>query len=748
MRKILVAVVVFLGGIAFLLGVAFWFREDLARYAAGRLLSDGQLTLARLQGLQVSSGKLTVAELELLLHESGQRVVITGLDAGFHFTSALSAPVLETVTVASVQMLAEPSAASGTDDNAFDAGESGTRISEWLALLREFPLAGIIVNELSHPQRAEPLALELQRGAGTLNVRIASGALRLQTRFTQADALAEARLEIMLTRGDETVGDFLLALQPMAGIHALTGRGQLDIADLNALLGELDQAPLPLPLHSAQLDWDIAGSIADDLQGAIGGRATETFVFGLQAGSTVTLPAALASGAGAVRVEFTDRMELTVTSGAGLVISQGRLPVHVTSSWQEEAAEVLAVLTLDNCALAVDAGCALTFAGDASLGAYALAGVVNLTSAGMGKYAIESQGLTLGGLPEWFPGFDVSATLTVEGDTLAFNTPLRLREGPAASAITLDGTYDFASSVARIHGTLPELMFMEEGSALSSWFSNWPYHFDVLTGAVAGELDVTLQSGVVTGTASGKLINLGGFYEDFFFRGVNGALQAVIDTTGALPVTVPPLTLTAAGFDVGLPMENLEMEFSLDREGVLHIDHFLTRVLDGTVSAADLTFDFNRERNELLVQFAGLQMARMLDLVEYEGVEALGAVSGEIPLTLTPNGVEVAAGMLRADAPGGVIRYLGAATGTTGNAGLDLMNEALSNYQFESLTSGIEYTPDGELLLDMKLQGGNPDMQNGQRINLNLNLSDNIPALLESLQAARAIEDFLAEQYE
>jgi hypothetical protein len=150
----------------------------------------------------------------------------------------------------------------------------------------------------------------------------------------------------------------------------------------------------------------------------------------------------------------------------------------------------------------------------------------------------------------------------------------------------------------------------------------------------------------------------------------------------------------------------------------------------------------------VLVQFSGLQIERMLELIEYKGIAAEGAVSGEIPLTITSTGVEVAAGMLAADAPGGSIRYLAAATAATGNPGLDLMNQALSNYQFESLTSGIEYKPDGELVLEMKLVGHNPEMQGGQRINLNLNLSDNIPALLESLQAARKIEDFLELQYQ
>jgi hypothetical protein len=126
----------------------------------------------------------------------------------------------------------------------------------------------------------------------------------------------------------------------------------------------------------------------------------------------------------------------------------------------------------------------------------------------------------------------------------------------------------------------------------------------------------------------------------------------------------------------------------------------------------------------------------------------MGAVSGELPVSITAGKVEVDAGKLYAEMPGGSIRYLDAPPAGQGNPAMDLVNQALSNYQFQSLESTIDYTPDGELLLGMQLRGNNPDMNGGQPINLNLNISDNIPTLLKSLQAGRVIEDFLQEQYQ
>jgi hypothetical protein len=161
----------------------------------------------------------------------------------------------------------------------------------------------------------------------------------------------------------------------------------------------------------------------------------------------------------------------------------------------------------------------------------------------------------------------------------------------------------------------------------------------------------------------------------------------------------------------------------------------------------DISYGFGNEFNEFTLHFADLRLERMMELAEYEGIEASGAVSGELPITVRGKQVEIDAGRLFAEAPGGSIRYLDAPPPGQGNPAMDLVNQALSNYQFQSLESTIDYSPDGELLLAMQLRGSNPDMNGGQAINLNLNISDNIPTLLKSLQAGRAIEDFLQEQY-
>ncbi|HEY0960958.1 MAG TPA: YdbH domain-containing protein [Pseudomonadales bacterium] len=757
MRKFFIISVAIASLVVLLAAGAVVFREDLARYAALRFLSDdGRLTLTRLDGLQVGTTQLRIAELEFLLHESGQRLVVSGLDVDYHVSSVLRIPQVGAVTIASAQLLADTApadsgaaAAEGSDTAGDDADISTTRISDLLTLLREFPLARFTIDDLRVPQHSQPLAFALERGEGMLRADVTSGELQMHATFDQAQTDAEARFDLELLRDAMPAIDAALTLAPSTDAYTVNGSGSIDIDDLDALLGAFERAALPIPLRSAAIAWDVSGALADDLNGGLFSDDPQTFIVGLQAGSRAVLNEALAEGLGDVSIESTGRTELTIMTGAGLSMS-GTLPIKVDSSFDGQVLGTEAQWRVADCALDAAAPCAISFDGTATYGSYTLAGTLSATARDPGVYELVTSGLTIEGIPSWLPHGDLRATLHHDSDagTITLDSTVITRDTPASLDIALDGMYSLESGDADLQLVLPVVEFGEQGRALSAWFRDWPFPFDVLAGSVAADADLQWRNGVLLGDVTGDLHELGGFYADFFFRGLDGELQASVDTSGALPVSTPPLTLTAAGVDVGLPMENLRLEFRIDRDGVLHIAQVSTDILDGTISGTNIDYDFSRERNDVLIEFSGLQIERMLDQIEYKGIEATGAVSGEIPLTITPNGVEVAQGRLAADAPGGSIRYLAAAMGASGNAGLDLMHQALGNYQFESLTSGIEYTPDGELLLDMKLQGHNPDMRNGQRINLNLNLSDNVPALLESLQAARRIEDFLEEQYQ
>jgi hypothetical protein len=134
----------------------------------------------------------------------------------------------------------------------------------------------------------------------------------------------------------------------------------------------------------------------------------------------------------------------------------------------------------------------------------------------------------------------------------------------------------------------------------------------------------------------------------------------------------------------------------------------------------------------------------MVDIAEFDDIKISGSISGRIPVSMRETTITVSGGRLESDAPG-VIRYrAGAAAGI--NNEINLVSRALSNFQFDSLTSDVNYTEAGDLKLKMRLSGINPDVDARQPVILNLGVENNIPQLLRSLRATRAIEDVLQKK--
>ena len=136
----------------------------------------------------------------------------------------------------------------------------------------------------------------------------------------------------------------------------------------------------------------------------------------------------------------------------------------------------------------------------------------------------------------------------------------------------------------------------------------------------------------------------------------------------------------------------------------------------------------------------------MLALANFEAVEMDGSLSGELPLLLAGTQVLIDGGRLDSDPPGGVIRYrpdLPEGSMNEDGSQLGTVTRALGNFQYETLSCDVNYAENGDLRLQMRIEGVNPDMDPNQPVILNLGLDNNVPQLLRSLQATRSIEDIL-----
>lgn len=317
--------------------------------------------------------------------------------------------------------------------------------------------------------------------------------------------------------------------------------------------------------------------------------------------------------------------------------------------------------------------------------------------------------------------------------------------------IRFDGSMHMETFTAQLNFETPILNFDDDSQSLSALFFQKPFEADIVAGALQSGAKLQARrdendTWLVSGPMHLEAFGIRGFYQDTaiidFSTSLRGVLQDSVDFTsdGLMPFSL-------ASIDLGLALESIAFQYGIDtRETRLTLQDIEARVFGGRVHSTGLTYDWSAPSNSVTVEVERIDISRLLSLAAYDSIRATGFVTGTIPITLTGTKPSVGAGRLRVEAPGGAINYTPEGGVNSGNAALDLVNQALSNYQYSLMETEVEYLPTGELELGVKLQGRNPDVNGGQRINLNLNISDNIPALLRSLQAGRSIAEALERE--
>ena len=339
----------------------------------------------------------------------------------------------------------------------------------------------------------------------------------------------------------------------------------------------------------------------------------------------------------------------------------------------------------------------------------------------------------------------VKGDVSLQNNRLTASLVLADDEGAVTSDV--DALHDLATGEGSISVTSAALSF--DQAKLSEHFLQWPYAWDVVSGTWTTDLKIDWVVGddqtEYSGTMTHRAAALAGNYTDYVFSGLSTTLAGNIDSASG--VRFSPASIEVELIDVGLPLKQITADFELHVEQqALRVQNLSMSVLGGTLLVDPFRFGLEEERNDLVLRPQSIQLQFMAALAELESIELSGSLSGVLPVTILNGSVTILDGRLENDPPGGVIRYLPGASAedaTELDSGIGLVSRALGNFQFDSLTSDVNYTENGDLMLQMKLTGVNPDMDANQPVILNLGVENNIPQLLRSLRATRSIEEIL-----
>jgi len=182
----------------------------------------------------------------------------------------------------------------------------------------------------------------------------------------------------------------------------------------------------------------------------------------------------------------------------------------------------------------------------------------------------------------------------------------------------------------------------------------------------------------------------------------------------------------------------------------LTLDSPKAQILEGDLSLQTLQLDPLKPSFSTEVKIDKLDLGAVLKLEQQQGLSGEGKLSGHFPLSYNNGELTISDGKLLSLAPGGKITFQPTATVAAyaaANVGLKMAIEALRNFHYELLDIQLNYAADGTALLKTRLKGNNPDWNQGHPVDFTINIEENIPKLIKTLQFADKLTKTIEKRY-
>ncbi len=341
--------------------------------------------------------------------------------------------------------------------------------------------------------------------------------------------------------------------------------------------------------------------------------------------------------------------------------------------------------------------------------------------------------------------------ITIETAQLRIETPKGVATGTlggslqSAADATIDGSFKLALDGAglrargklTIAGTLDAPTFESQLDADEGL-------------PIAGRIDVR---GQLTRAKSARVFDATVALRDVSYT---SEMMRIHGANGVIALRGPPLrtpkrqALSVAKLDVGVPLTDGLVEFTLRRDGTIAVALATLHIADGELRAQDVMLDPRAEQTEVTLQARGLDLTLLLANVDLPGIEGTGLVDGDLPLTRTGSTLLVTGGTLHATESGGTIRYTPSeetrALGASRPNDLGIALDAFSDFHYEILEARLDGELQGEMKIGLHVRGVNPGFQDGRAVELNLNLEARLADLVRDAGGAYRVPDVIEER--
>ncbi len=641
------------------------------------------------------------------LQERGDGLTWTGQLDATELTQAVTLQNLLSTWVlpAGKQWPAAPGEASLAATWQFDLPRRQPKVNNLLAASGQFDV---------HGNLPQPWPLP---GVGLLQGQLALAA------HNEGSQWIARRVEADLQLSEPNPG-WLAALPPELRSESLHLQVQAD-TPLPDLRPELAERSLPLKLTAA-----LHGATRLDLQGRLAVASSAPWAVQF-ADTRLTTRTAKANQAGWQATELSSALKL-----AGYA-DDGAIELNLGQGSQLQAASLKgAVLSAQKLQAGVGGSTLKLALQEGALQGWQFKGPLNLSTTRLLQANLKPQGWRLQGQ---LAAVDGAGTLQGK-----LNNDSELQLDLTAS---LD-----AKQNLQLKATLGEL-FLRSGNPLAKTLVQWPELLDLNNGRLNADANLDLAAGSSAPSLDLNLTGkgLGGIYDRSELSGLDTRLQFKL-ARQRFELYIPQVKLQQA--NPGLPIGPGEARvrysapLAAAAKGRLEVNLARTTLMGGQVTLTPGQWNLDAGNLLFRIQLRGLELQQLFALYPAEGLAGSGTLDGDLPVRLGPKGIEIDDGHVAARQPGGYLQFSSERIKALGrsNPAMQLVTQSLEDFRFTTLNSAVDYDQHGTLNLGMRLEGQNPAIENGRPIHFNINLEEDIPTLLASLQLTDRVNDIITRR--
>ena len=201
--------------------------------------------------------------------------------------------------------------------------------------------------------------------------------------------------------------------------------------------------------------------------------------------------------------------------------------------------------------------------------------------------------------------------------------------------------------------------------------------------------------------------------------------------------SLPDQRIKIHKWNAGAPLENGVVQFQVRNFKEVHVQKSRWPFAKGFLWVEPVVWQTEAEVNQVVIQAENIDLAGILDEASLWGVQAYGALSGEIEASVSTGHIKIDEAQFKSNSAG-FIRYDTPAMQklATTNENVALMVNALKNFKYDEMSVDVSGDLTGKMLLNIFMAGRNLDFAEGHGFEMDVSIRSDLMALISASSVA------------